>query len=117
MSNHDGKIWANVTGGAHRRYGPGKNFAVIDTLQAGTSLIVLCYSLGDTESFTTPGGQMNMSNAWDFVVTSDQDPGGYVADVLVDTGGDITRQLGEQGACDALRQRLVNFSDSNQPVG
>ncbi len=117
MSNHDGKIWANVTDGARRRYGPGKNYDIIDTLQAGTSLIVLCYSLGDTESFMTPGGKTYTSNAWDFVVTSDQDPGGYVADVLVDTGGDITQQLGEQGRCDALRQRLVNSSDSNQPVG
>lgn len=117
MSNHDGKIWANVTGDAHRRYGPSTNYDIIDTLQARTPLIVLCYSLGDTESFTTPGGQMNTSNAWDFVVTSDQDPGGYVADVLVDTGGDITQQLGEQGRCDALSQRLVNPSNSNQAVG
>jgi hypothetical protein len=113
MSNHDGKIWANVPGVAHRRYGPGISFDKIDSLQPGTPLIVLCYALGDAESFTTPGGKTNTSNAWDFVVTSDQDPGGYVADVLVDTGGDITQQLGEQGTCDALRQRLVPPSGSN----
>ena len=106
--NHTGSIWSNATGGVHRRHGPGTNFAIIDSLQAGTSLIVLCYSLGDSESFTTPGGQTNTSNAWDFVVTSDQDAGGYVADVFIDTGGDIRQQLGTQGTCDALRQRLAS---------
>ena len=119
MSTHNrtGSIWGNVSEGAHRRYGPGTNYAIIDTLQAGQTLVVLCYSLGDTESFTTPGGQTNTSNAWDFVVISDQDGGGYVADVFVDTGDDITKQLGVQGQCDALRQRLANPSDSNTPVG
>jgi hypothetical protein len=105
--NHDGKIWSNVTQGANRRHGPGTNFGVIDTLPAGQSLIVLCYSLGQSETFTAPNGQSYTSDAWDFVVTSDQDPGGYVADVLIDTGGDVRQQLGAQGTCDALKQRLV----------
>ena len=115
--NHTGSIWSNVSDGAHRRSGPGTNFEIIDTLQAGQPLVVLCYSLGDTESFTTSGGKKNTSNAWDFVVTGDQDSGGYVADVFVDTGDDITKQLGEQGKCDVLRHRLLNSSGSNQPVG
>jgi hypothetical protein len=109
--NHEGKIWSNVTRGANRRHGPGTNFGVIDTLPAGQSLIVLCYSLGDTEQFENPTdrpGHPFTSNAWDFVVTSDQDRGGYVADVFVDTGGDIRQQLGAQGTCDALRQHLAN---------
>jgi hypothetical protein len=107
--NHEGKIWSNVTLGANRRHGPGTSFGVIDTLPANQQLIVLCYSLGDTESFANPTDPNHpfSSNAWDFVVTSDQDPGGYVADVFVDTGGDIRQQFGSQGTCPALKQRLV----------
>ncbi len=107
-NNHTGSIWGNVTGHVHRRLGPGTNFDIIDSLQAGQPLIILCYSLGDTESFTAPSGQTNTSDAWDFVVISDQDAGGYVADVFVDTGSNITQQLGEQGRCDQLQQRLAN---------
>jgi hypothetical protein len=106
--NHTGSIWNNVTSGANRRHGPGSNFGVIDTLQAGTSLIVLCYSHGQSETFTTPNGQTYTSDVWDFVVTSDQDRGGYVADVFINTGGDTAQQLGAQGTCDALRQHLAN---------
>ncbi|SRR6266699_980851 len=81
--------------------------------QADQELIVLCYSLGETVTWTTPPlphapqGVTNTSDAWDFVVTSDQDAGGYVADVFIDTHGDIRHQLGEQGRCDHLKQRLV----------
>jgi hypothetical protein len=107
--NHAGSIWSNVTDGANRRHGPGTSFnPPIDKLPAGTSLIVLCYTLGDTESWMAPNGQTYTSDTWDFVVTSDQDRGGYVADVFIDTGGDITYQLGAQGTCDALRQRLAH---------
>jgi hypothetical protein len=112
--NHTGSIWSNVTAKANRRHGPGTNFALIDQLPAGQPLIILCYTRGDTETWTTPPlpnapqGVKNTSDAWDFVVTSDQDRGGYVADVLIDTGGDITQQLGAQGTCDALRQHLAN---------
>lgn len=105
--NRTGSIWSNVTLGANRRLGPGTNFEEIDTLPAGQSLIVLCYSHGQSESFTAPNGQTYTSDAWDFVVTSDQDPGGYVADVFVDTGGDVTQQLGAQGTCELLQQRLA----------
>ncbi len=106
--NRTGSIWNNVTTGAHRRKGPGTNYEMIDTLHANQSLIVLCYSRGGQVTWTSPPPhvQTNTSDAWDFVVTSDQDPGGYVADVFVDTGADITQQLGEQGTSDALRQRL-----------
>ena len=107
IHNHTGSIWSNVTLGANRRRGPGTNFEKIDTLPAGQSLIILCYSRGQSESFTAPNGQTYTSDAWDFVVTGDQDPGGYVADVLVDTGGDITQQLGSQGTCQILQQRLA----------
>jgi hypothetical protein len=106
--NHEGSIWSNVTLGANRRHGPGSNFAIIDKLPADQPLIVLCYTRGDTESWTASNGQSYTSDAWDFVVTGDQDPGGYVADVLIYTDGDITQQLGAQGTCDALRQRLAN---------
>jgi uncharacterized protein YraI len=104
--NHTGSIWQNATDKPNRRHGPGTNFAIIDQLPPGTSLIVLCYTRGDTETFTTPDGHTNTSDAWDFVVTGDQDRGGYVADVFVNTGADITQQLGAQGTCDALRQHL-----------
>ncbi len=107
IHNRTGSIWSNVTLGANRRRGPGTNFDKIDNLPAGQSLIVLCYSRGDTESFTAPNGRSYSSDAWGFVVTSDQDPGGYVADVFVDTGGDIRQQLGAQGTCNVLQQRLV----------
>ncbi|MGI9059523.1 MAG: hypothetical protein ACR2H5_13180 [Ktedonobacteraceae bacterium] len=106
--NHTGYIWNNVASGANRRHGPGANYNVIDTLPAGASLIVLCYSHGQSETFTAPNGQTYTSDIWDFVVTSDQDRGGYVADVFVDTGGDTAQQLGAQGTCDALRQHLAN---------
>jgi hypothetical protein len=106
--NRTGYIWSNATNGANRRHGPGGNFAIIDTLPAGTPLLVLCYSHGDRETFTAPNGVMYTSDAWDFVITSDQDPGGYVADVLVDTGSDITKQLGNQGTCAALAHRLTS---------
>lgn len=111
--NHTGSIWGNATPSVNRHSGPGESFAVIDTLPANQSLIVLCYSLGDIVTFTNPF-QTNTSAAWDFVVTSDQDPGGFVADVFVNTGGDITIQLGEQGTCKALQQRLAN---SSGPLG
>ena len=107
--NHTGSIWNNVTDGVRRHTGPGTDYEVKDTLPAGQSLIVLCYSHnshGIRQNWTTPGGQPNMSDAWDFVVTGDLDPGGYVADVYVNTGGDITQQLGGQGTCDALRHNL-----------
>ena len=107
MSHHAGTIWSNVSGGVHRRRGTGSEFPLIDTLQAGQQLIVLCYSLGDTETFTNPNGVTNTSTAWDYVVTSDQDPGGYVADVFIDTGGDIAQLFGQQNTCYQLQQRLM----------
>jgi len=111
--NHTGTIWGNVgTGGVNRHSDPTQNPATIITpsLHAGQNLIVLCYALGDPESFANPTDLAHpfSSNAWDFVVTSDQDSGSYVADVFVDTGGDIRQQLGTQGTCDALRQRLMH---------
>jgi hypothetical protein len=107
MSNHAGTIWSNTPGQVHRRTGPGINYSLIDSLLPGQQLVVLCYSWGDTETFTNPNGVTNTSAAWDFVVTSDQDPGGYVADVFINTGGDISQQLGQQGICEQLKQRLV----------
>ena len=113
--NHTGSIWSNVPhDGANRREGPGTHFEINKKLPAGTSLIVLCYTQsGDTQSWVAPGGHTYRSDAWDFVVTSDQDRGGYVADVLIDTGGEITHQLGTEGTCDALSRRLANPSDSS----
>lgn len=111
--NREGQIWDNVTDGANRRYGPGKDYPVIDTLPAGQPVIVLCYTLGETESFTNPFGHVNTSSAWDYVVTSDRDEGGFVADVLVNTSGNIIDQLGEQGTCELLRFRLESPTDSN----
>jgi hypothetical protein len=106
-TNHDGIVWQNA-GRVNRHSGPTADpNTVIDTVNAGQSVIVLCYSHGDTESHTTPGGVSNTSDAWDFVVTSDQDPGGFVADVFLNTGGDIVQQLGPQGVCGALQQRLA----------
>ncbi len=110
MPYHEGKIWSNVTEPVHRRSGPTTHHPIIDQFQAGQEFLVLCYSLGDTEQFenpTNPPGHPFTSNAWDFVVTSEQDTGGYVADVFIDTGGDIRQQLGTQGTCPALKGRLV----------
>lgn len=108
--NRTGTIWGNVTAGANRRKGPGTKYdPPIDTLPAGKPVIVLCYAHGESVTWTAPNGHTYTSDAWDFVVTSDQDPGGYVADVFVDTGGDIVQQLGQQGTCDALGDR-TDFS-------
>jgi len=104
--NHTGSIWSNAPP-QPRRLGPGANFPQISTLQANQPLIVLCYYLGDPVSFTAPHGHTYASEAWDFVVTDDQDSGGYVPDVYVNTDGDIIQQLGEQGRCDVLQQRLA----------
>jgi hypothetical protein len=113
--NHTGSIWGNATDGVNRHSEPNKNSATIGIpLQAGQSLIVLCYSRGQSMTFKNPNGHVNTSDAWDFVVTSDQDPGGYVADVYVDTGDDIARQLGEQGRCDILQQSLATH---HAPLG
>ncbi len=113
MYNHPGSIWENAPR-VNRHHGPKADpTTIIDTLHAGQHLTVLCYSKGDTETFANPH-QTNTSDAWDFVVTGDQDPGGFVADVFVNTSGDIAQQLGSQGTCDALRQRL---SGSNSALG
>ena len=105
--HHTGSIWENATDNPHRRSGPGTNFPIIGPpLQPGQPLIILCYSLGTTVEFTNPLGITNRSDAWDFVVISDQDPGGYVADVFVNTDGNIRQQLGDHGTCELLRQRL-----------
>lgn len=107
--HHTGSIWENATAGVRRHSRPDPNSPPIgDPLQAGQPLIILCYSLGTTESFVNPRGITNTSDAWDFVVTSDQDPGGYVADVFVNTDGDIAQQLGNQGRCSILKQSLAN---------
>src|SRR6266487_2096758 len=119
--NHKGSIWSKNPDGtplkANRRRGPGTDFAKVatheGTLDGETPLIVLCYSLGEREiSFDAPDGVTYKSYAWDFVVTDDQDPGGFVADVLVNTDGNIQHQLGEQGKCSELRQRLVDSHGS-----
>jgi len=119
--NHTGSIWGNATDGVNRHSEPNKQSATIgNPLPAGQSLIVLCYTLGETVSFQNPEnppGQPFSSNAWDYVVTSDQDKGGYVADVYVDTKGDIRQQLGTQGTCDALSQQLGHSSGSHSPLG
>lgn len=115
--NHTGTVWSTYRDGTpltvNRRKGPGVEFAQVEqqggTLSGGTPLIVLCYSQGDHEiSFDAPDGHTYKSDAWDFVVTSDQDPGGFVADVLINTGGDVRLQLGQQGKCSVLRQGLVD---------
>ncbi len=117
-----GFIWSNATGGVHRRCGPGAGFGIIDTLGANQSVTVLCFSRGDTESFTAPDGKAYTSNAWDFVVTGDGDAGGYVADAFVNTGGDITQQLGAGGSCIILRREsgqpnFANPCNLNPPPG
>ncbi len=110
--NHTGRIWQSVgTDGVWRHSEPNNDHDTrIDTLHAGQQLIVLCYSLGTPISLLHPTGPQptHPSEAWDFVVTGDQDRGGYVADVFIDTGGDIRQQLGEQGRCDILKQRLAD---------
>jgi len=106
--NHTGFIWDHAMNGVNRHKGPSKaSPKILPALHAGQSLIVLCYSLGDDMEFPNPFQPNNTSNAWDFVVTSDQDPGGYVADVYVNTGGDIRQQLGAQGKCDLLKQSFA----------
>jgi len=116
--NHTGKIWQSLTDGVFRHSEPTNTpeTRIGAPLQAGQQLIVLCYSLGTPISLQHPTGPQptHPSDAWDFVVTSDQDRGGYVADVFIDTGGNIRQQLGEQGRCDILKQRLV---DSPGPRG
>jgi hypothetical protein len=108
--NHNGSIWSNVLNGAHVRSEPNGDAPITNTLPAGTSLIVLCYSKGPQDvSFTAPDGHKYTNKFWDFVVTDDQDRGGFVADVLVNAGGDIDQQLGGQGTCKLLGQYLANL--------
>jgi hypothetical protein len=109
--NHTGTIWQNIDQhGEVRRLGPGDNFASIGSkLKPGTDVVVLCYSQnpdGIKKSHKTPGGVLNESDLWDFVVTEDDDGGGYIPDVYVFTGDDIDKQLGAQGTCASLQQRL-----------
>jgi len=99
-----GSIWGNATEGVNRRCGPGTGFKIIDTLSANQDVTVVCFLRGDTESFTASDGNTYTSDAWDFVVTGDGDRGGYVADVLINTGGDITQQLGAHGNCSIIRR-------------
>ena len=99
-----GSIWSNATEGVNRRCGPGTGFKIIDTLSANQGVLVVCFLLGDTESFTASDGNLNTSDAWDFVLTSESDSGGYVADVYINTGGDITQQLGAHGNCSIIRR-------------
>jgi hypothetical protein len=110
-AQHTGTIWPNVNpSDGVRRLGPDDSFAALDTLTGGTSVVVLCYSHnpnGFTKTHTTPGGVVNTSDLWDFVVTSNGDAGGYINDVFVDTGGPTDQMLGPQGACAALQQRLL----------
>lgn len=108
MDTQQGTVWGNI--GSVTRYSAPHSDAtkVIDTLHANQSVKVLCYSHGDTESWKTPGGVNNTSDAWDFVVTSDQDPGGFVNDVFIDTGGPIQHLL--PVTCTILSQRLQRMS-------
>ena len=114
MNTQKGSVWGNA--GSVTRYSvphadPTK---AIDTLKANQSVTVLCYSHGDTETWTStpfaghPQGEFYKSDAWDFVVTGDQDPGGFVADVYIDTGGPIQNQL--PVTCTILSQRLQRLS-------
>jgi hypothetical protein len=113
--NHTGSIWSNATTGVRRHTKPHTDAEVKDVLPADQPLLIFCYSHGDTVKFENPNGHTNMSNAWDFVVTNDDDSGGFVADVYINTGNDIIQQLGPQGTSDALRQRLALASEP--PLG
>ena len=107
-TNHDGIVWHNA-GRVNRHSGPtADSNTVIDTINANQPVTVLCYSHGDTQSFTAPDGHTYTSDAWDFVVTSDQDAGGFVNDVHINTGGDIRKQL--PVTCSVLAQRLQRQS-------
>ncbi len=99
--NHTGTIWSNANN-VNRHVSPDSGSLIQDRLQAGTPLIVLCYSKGDELQFVSPEGSQR-SDAWDFVVTDDHDSGGYVNDVYIDTGGDIREQ---QGTCTRLIQTM-----------
>ncbi len=107
MNTQPGKVWGNA-GSVTRYSGPHADpTTALDTINANQSVTVLCYSNGDTESFTTPGGVHNTSAAWDFVVTSIQDPGGFVPDVYIDTGGPIQNQLPSAEVIALRLQRIV----------
>jgi len=106
MYNHPGTIWQTAAI-VNRHSGPkSDSHTVTGTLHAGQHVTILCYSKGSPESFENPLHTPPTSDAWDFVVTGDQDLGSFVADVFIDTGGDIRQQLGSQGTCDALCKRL-----------
>jgi len=110
MLHHTGTIWENVPEqGVGRHTGPGHQFPLNKTLHRKDQVIVLCYSIGESVTFKNPS-QENTSQAWDFVVTDYQDPGGFVADVHINTDADIVQQLGNQGTCGALRHRLPDDS-------
>ena len=109
MNTQQGIVWSNA-GSVPRYSGPHADpNTIIDTITANQHVTVLCYTNGDTESFTTPGGVLNTSPAWDFVVTSDQDPGGFVNDVYLDTNNQDIRKL-LPTTCNILWQRLQRMS-------
>ena len=115
MNTQPGTVWHNA-GSVTRYSGPHADpTTVIDTINHDQSVTVLCYSLGDNMTWTTPplpnypNGVTNTSDAWDFVVTSDQDPGGFVADVFLDTDNKDIRVL-LTVTCTILYQRLQRMS-------
>jgi hypothetical protein len=113
MNTQSGTVWKNA-GNVTRHSGPHADpTSVIDTLPANQSVIVLCWSHGDNMTFANPFVS-NTSDAWDFVVTSDQDPGGFVADVFINTVKDIRQQL--PVSCDILAQRLLRLAGGQLPA-
>ncbi len=102
-----GNVWKNAAT-VNRYSGPhADSTTVIDTVNANQSVTVVCYAHGDTESFTAADGHTYTSDAWDFVVTGNEDPGGFVNDVYINTGGDIHNQL---PTCTIILERMQRMS-------
>jgi hypothetical protein len=80
-----GPVGTILAEGTALRAGPATTTELLDRLRTGTTATVLCYSTGETVH-TDQG----TSNKW-AKITLDKATG-YVAAILLDTGGDITTQ-------------------------
>lgn len=84
---HGGQLAATTIGAVNVRCGPGTNYPIAFQHVNGAQGTVACYRDGQT--MTNPATRISSSH-WD--MTTIDGVTGYIADVFVDTNGDITKQ-------------------------
>jgi hypothetical protein len=97
------------------RAAPSMDAAVVATAANADQFDVLCYAKGDTDN----SGFFGSNPYWDMLA----DPArnhrtlGYIADVWLDTGGDITTQIRECGTSIAAPPRQTDPAPASPPPG